>query len=107
MTVNNEIALKDVFFHLANLKNDFANHKIENNKNHLTVYTMNDFTNRIELVEQLIKRYDNHNLKLLTILINTALLKDPELHCLNVIIKKSKFLPHIDKSKTALIIYHI
>lgn len=107
MKANNEIILQDVFFHLSNLKSDFARHKIENNKNRFSVYAMNDFINKIELIEQIIKSYDNYNFKSLANKINLILLSDLELNCINVIIKKSNFLPQIDKSKTALIVHMI
>ena len=107
MHANNEFILQDVFFHLAKLKSDFARHEIENSKNQLTVYAMNDFSNTIDLVEQIVKSYDNHNLKSLTNNINAVLLNDPELHCVNVVIKKAKFLSQINTSKTALIIHLI
>ena len=99
--------LQDVFFHFAKLKGDFARHKIENNKNLLLVYAMNDFNEKIELIEEIIKSYDNHNFKSLTNEINLVFLNDPELHRVNVIITKGKYLPQIDKSKTALIIQTI
>jgi hypothetical protein len=107
MNAYNDIVLQDVFFHLSKLKGDFAKLKIENNRNQLLVFAMNDFTNKIELIEQIIKSYDSHNFKSITNKINSVLLGDPELHCVNVNIKKSKFLSQIDKSKTALIIHLI
>ncbi|RXR24674.1 hypothetical protein [Flavobacterium stagni] len=107
MRAYNEIVLQDVFIHLTKLKADFAKLTIENNRNQLIVYAMQNFNNKIELIEQIIKSYDSYNFKSITNKINAVLLEDPELHCVKVDIKKSKCLPQIDKSKTALIIHLI
>ena len=68
---------------------------------------MNNFTTTIELLEQIIRSYDSHNLKSLSNKINSMLFNDPELHCITVMIKKNKFQSQIDSSKTALIIHLI
>ncbi len=107
MKPKNQNLSLDVLYHLDNLKSDFARQQIENNKNQLLVYAMNDFINKIELVKQIVLTYDNHNFKLLTNKINSVLQIDPELHCVNITIQKIKFLSQIDHSKTALIIHQI
>lgn len=107
MTDYNEIVLQDVFYHLSKLKGDFAKLLIENNRNQLLVFAINDFTGKIELIEQIIKSYDNHNFKSIANKINDILIVNPELHCVNVIVKRSKFLSQNDNSKTALIIHLI
>lgn len=107
MIAYNDILLQDVFLHLAKLKSDFATLKIEFSKNDLLVFAMNDYDKKIELIEQIIKSYDNLNFKNLTNEINKVLIKDEELHRINVIIEKSNFSSSIDKSKTALITHRI
>ncbi|OYU83486.1 MAG: hypothetical protein CFE24_11065 [Flavobacterium sp. BFFFF2] len=107
MSAYNEMILQDVYFHLDKLKGDFAQQKIEYNRNPLIVYAMTDFTQKIHLIEQIVKSYDNHNFKLLTNKINEVLLKDPELQGVQVIIKKSNNINCFDASKTALITHLI
>lgn len=99
--------LTDVFFHLGKLKSDMTRHIIDNNKDQFLVSVLIDFTKTIDLIEVIIKSYDNQNLKSLTNSINSVLLSDPELHCVTVVIKKKKFLPGIDNSKNALILHLI
>lgn len=107
MLAKSTIVLDDVFYHLNNLKTDYTKLKIEFNKDQYLVHAMNKLVQEIELIELIIKSYDNYNLKVLTNEINIALLSDPELHCVNIIVKKKAFLDHLDKSKTALITHEI
>lgn len=107
MNTNNELVLQDVFYHLTNLKTEFLKIKIEHNRNLLIVRAMDHCTMIIELIEEIIKSYDRENIKSLSNKINSVLLSDKELHIVNIIIQKNKFIHQLDKSKSALIIHSI
>lgn len=99
--------LQDVNLHLANLKTDFARLMIDYNKNPSIVFAMESLTAKASLVEQIVNTYDSKNFKSLTNEINATLLKDSELHGINVRIFKQAKGSEIDFAKFAIISFPI
>lgn len=104
---NNQKNISDALSHLNALKIEFARLRLDYNRDKQLVYTFAKHVESCELIEQLIKGYDNHNFKLLSNNINSVLLKDAELHGVLITIKKSKHAPNFDHSKMASIIFEI
>ena len=107
MQSDNQIYISDVLNHLNDLKTDFARLRLDYNRDKQLVYSIGKYIESCELIEQLIKGYDNHNFKLLSKNINSVLLKDAELHGVLITIKKSKHTHNFDHSKMASIIFEI
>lgn len=99
--------LQDVNLHLANLKTDFARLMIDYNKNPSIVFAMESLTSKVSLVEQIVNTYDSKNFKSLTNVINATLLKDSELHGINIRIFKQVKSSEIDFAKFAIISFPI
>ena len=107
MQINNQKNISDALSHLNVLKTDFARLRLDYNRDNTLVYRTGKYIESCELIEQLIKGYDNHNFKLLSNNINSVLLKDVELHGVLIIIRKSKHIDNFDHSKMASIIFEI
>lgn len=107
MKANIQNVLQDVFYHLDKLEVELVRFKIDNNKNDILCYSIDKFINTIDLIKQIIKSYDNKNLKELYNEINTILFNNNELHGLIIHIKKKTKLADFDFSKTALIKFEI
>ncbi|MEO8517188.1 MAG: hypothetical protein ABI426_10600 [Flavobacterium sp.] len=107
MQSDNQKLISDALSHLNALKTDFARLRLDYNRDNTIVYNTGKYIESCELIEQLIKGYDNHNFKLLSNNINSVLLKDSELHGVLITIKKSKHTHNFDHSKMASIIFEI
>jgi hypothetical protein len=107
MQSDNQIYISDALSHLSDLKTNFARLRLNYNRDNTIVYNTGKYIESCELIEQLIKGYDNHNFKLLSNNINSVLLKDTELHGVLITIKKSKHVHNFDHSKMAYIIFEI
>ena len=107
MQMNNQKNISDALNHLNDLKTNFARLRLYYNRDNNMVYNTGKYIESCELIEQLIKGYDNHNFKLLSNNINSVLLKDTELHGVLITIKKSKHTHNFDHSKMASIIFEI
>jgi hypothetical protein len=107
MQTDNQTYISDALSHLDVLKTDFSRLRLDYNRDSILVYAMGRYIDSCELIGQLIKGYDNHNLKLLSSCINSVLLRDSELHGILVTIKKKKNLENFDHSKMASIIFEI
>lgn len=97
----------DVFYHLELLKTDLARIKLNWNTDSHLAFAINKCNDSCEIIENLIRRYDNHNFRKLTGLINEVLINNSELHGVNVLVKKEQKLPNFDYSKVALIVFTI
>jgi hypothetical protein len=89
------------------LKTDFSRLRLDYNRDPTLLYAMGRYIDSCELIGQLIKGYDNYNLKSLSNCINSVLLRDSELHGVLVTIKKKKNLENFDYSKMASIVFEI
>jgi hypothetical protein len=107
MNLNREINAANINAYLEETISECDRWKIEFYNEKLFAHAMNDISSRLALISKVSKNYENHNLRILGDAVNSIILSDPELHCVSLILIRSKFLPQIDKSKTALIIYHI
>ena len=107
MQTNNQKNILDALSHLSDLKTNFARLRLDYNRDNNMVYNTGKYIESCELIEQLIKSYDNDNFKLLSNNINSVLLKDAELHGVLITIKKSKHTYNFDHSKMASIIFEI
>ena len=97
----------DVFYHLELLKTDLARVQLNWNNDYHLALAMNKFNDSCEIIENLIRRYDNNNFRKLTRLINEVLINDTELNGVNVLVKKEQKLSNFDYSKVALIVFTI
>ena len=107
MQTNNQTFISDALGHLNNLKTDFARLQLDYNRDSNLVYATGKYIESCELIQKIIKGYDNHNFKLLSNHINSVLLKDAELHGVLITIRKSKRIDNFDHSKMASIIFEI
>jgi len=90
---------EDIRFHLIQIKMDLLNCIIDNSKNSSLSYSLNFIKDKIELCEHIIKKYDNHNFRLLADIINENLKRNPEIHFINVLIIVKKYSSSLDYSK--------
>jgi hypothetical protein len=105
--MKNPKQLEDVFYHTQELKTDLARFLLENNRNAMIVYACNSFNQKIELIEKIIKSYDNTNLKLLYNKINLMIIENPELHGVQINLKRACFISQYDRTKVGIIPYTI
>lgn len=99
--------LDDVFFHTSELKTNLSRLILDNNKNSSLVYTCNSFLQKTELIENIIRIYDNLNLKKIHNEVNKVIFDNPEIHCVNIVLKRDCFNSKFDYSKSVLIQYTI
>lgn len=90
---------ENIRFHLIQIKMDLLNCIIDNSKNSSLSYSLNFIKDKIELCENIIKNYDNHNFRLLADMINENLKNNPEIHLVNVHIIVKKHATSLDYSK--------
>ncbi|MCL9805862.1 hypothetical protein NAT51_10035 [Flavobacterium amniphilum] len=61
MQTNNQILISDALSHLNAMKRDFARLRLDYNRDNVLVHATGKHIESCELIEQLIKGYDNHN----------------------------------------------
>ena len=105
--MKNPKQLEDVFYHTQELKTDLARLSLDNNSNTMIAYACNSFHQKIELIEKIIKSYDNYNLKLLYNKINSTIIENPELHGVQINLQRACFISQYDRTKVSLIHYTI
>lgn len=107
MSDNPIIQLEDVFHHTEFLKVELSKIQLYQNKNVVLHDSLENVVKRLNIIERIIKSYDNKNIKLVHNMVNNAIIKHPEIQIVNLNLIRKEFLPKIDWSMSYRIQHEI
>jgi hypothetical protein len=107
MEAYNQDLLQDTSYHLDNLKINLTRLKILYNRERNTVDLIDDLIKDCELIQLLIRSYDNKNFRLMCDMINIMLLNNPELQIITVDVIILKNCKNRQRSRIAKIPFQV
>lgn len=107
METYNQDLLQDIFYHLDNLKVDLTRLKILYNRERNIVNSVDSLINDCDLIQLILRSYDNNNFRLMCNMINIMLLNNPELQIITVEIIIGKNCKNQIRSKIAKIPFQV